>query len=159
MNLTAFAIVIIAAVLNLNSICIAAFFHLFPGPLLHDAHEAGVLILPYHCRLDPSSSSVTLLGRLPFVDLYATSISTDMMKEPCTDDIVSSVVKNNTKKAKIKIERSVSTITDMTTDDLESDAPTEGSDRTALSALHKSTVAAAAAEIVSVKRVRSKKIT
>ena len=40
------------------------------GPLLHDAFTAGVQILPYHCRLDPKEGTVTLLGRLPFVDKY-----------------------------------------------------------------------------------------
>ena len=40
------------------------------GPLLHDAFTAGVQILPYHCRLDPKDGTVTLLGRLPFVDKF-----------------------------------------------------------------------------------------
>ena len=41
------------------------------GPALHEAAAAGVLILPYHCRLDPEAGTVSLQGRIPFVDTYA----------------------------------------------------------------------------------------
>ena len=43
--------------------------------LLHEASVAGVHILPYHCRLDPSAGTVSLLGRLPFVDTYVANSS------------------------------------------------------------------------------------
>ena len=38
--------------------------------LLSQAYKAGVQILPYHCRLDPASGVITLLGKLPFIDTY-----------------------------------------------------------------------------------------
>ena len=44
------------------------------GPLLHEAAVAGVLILPYHCRLDPEDGTVTLLGKLPFIDKFDSNV-------------------------------------------------------------------------------------
>ena len=38
--------------------------------LLSQASDAGVLILPYHCTLNPELGTITLVGKLPFIDTY-----------------------------------------------------------------------------------------
>ena len=70
------------------------------GPLLHLAHTAGVLILPYHCRLDPEEGTVELLGRIPFIDTYANMGTDSKYGETKTD------ITNDTIDAEINIKRS-----------------------------------------------------
>ena len=88
---------------------------MFLGPLLHEAFVAGVKILPYHCRLNPHTATVELLGRLPFIDLHTDS--TDK-----TENEVKEVKKQimSVKKRKLKKDNmieNVSRISDMTTVD------------------------------------------
>ena len=87
----------------------------YSGPLLHEAAETGVHILPYHCRLNPHTATVELLGRLPFIDVHTGS--TDK-KESDVKEIkkVISGKKRNSKKDEIV--SGVSSITDMTIDDV-----------------------------------------
>lgn len=39
--------------------------------LLSQAAKVGVKILCYHCKLDPRGGTVSLLGKLPFIDTYS----------------------------------------------------------------------------------------
>ena len=89
------------------------------GPLLHEAAAAGVQIIPYSCRLNPLTSSVELLGRLPFIDMYAdikTDISTSSIENNRNFDTdASDKIDNKKKKKRTKKYDDNTTIMDMTT--------------------------------------------
>mmetsp|Transcript_17866 Transcript_17866/g.17192 ORF Transcript_17866/g.17192 Transcript_17866/m.17192 type:complete len:134 (+) Transcript_17866:1027-1428(+) len=91
------------------------------GVLLHEAFVAGVSILPYHCRLDPTKGTVELLGRLPFIDLYSNGIVIKAVKRK--KRTVPAIEGNLSPRKKIKVESVVgSSIMDMT---VESDEGSE----------------------------------
>jgi hypothetical protein len=71
---------------------------------------AGVQIMPYHCRLDPLTATVQLLGLLPFVDTYA---------NPTVDNTntVEGTKKTRKRKRTVNVQdMNASTIMDMTTE-------------------------------------------
>lgn len=88
---------------------------MFLGPLLHEAFVAGVKILPYHCRLNPHTATVELLGRLPFIDLHTDSTVETENEVKETKKQLMSIKKRKLKKDDM-IE-SVSSVGDMTTVD------------------------------------------
>jgi hypothetical protein len=66
--------------------------------------------MPYHCRLDPLTATVQLLGLLPFIDTY---------KNPAVDSthVVDSVAKKgNRKRTKKAEDKNATSIMDMTTE-------------------------------------------
>lgn len=91
---------------------------IFSGPLLHKAFVAGVKILPYHCRLNPHTATVELLGRLPFIDLHPDSTDKTESEVKETKKQLMSTKKRKLKKDD-KIEN-VSRISDMTVDNVTS---------------------------------------
>ena len=88
---------------------------IYSGPLLHQAAVTGVHILPYHCRLNPHTATVELLGRLPFIDLHTDS--TDKT-ESNVKEINNQISDKRRKTKKDEKVSGVSTITDMTIDDV-----------------------------------------
>ena len=83
--------------------------------MLHEAAVTGVHILPYHCRLNPHTATVELLGRLPFIDLH-----TDSTDKTETDvkEIKKQIADKKRKTKKDEKVSGVSSITDMTIDDV-----------------------------------------
>ena len=90
---------------------------IYSGPLLHEAAVTGVHILPYHCRLNPHTATVELLGRLPFIDLHTDG--TDK-KESDVKEMKKQLSDKKRKTRKDEIVSGVSSITDMTIDDVTS---------------------------------------
>jgi DNA-binding sugar fermentation-stimulating protein len=84
--------------------------HLDPkyGPLLHKAYLAGVEVLPYHCRLDPVSGTVTLLGRLSFIDKEVDVEVEDSLQSSSSS--TSTTAGTMTKTKKVKDPQSVASI-------------------------------------------------
>ena len=102
-------------------------YDILSGPLLHLAHTVGVIILPYHCRLDPEEGTVELLGRMKFVDTYA---DIDSKYGEIKTDIIADTTKTEKRAKKTGVDNSnvpkkrkrisklefSSSITDMTTE-------------------------------------------
>ena len=100
----------LTAFLYLHAVhCTYSVYHC-TGPLLHEAAVAGVQIMPYHCRLDPLTATVQLLGLLPFVDTYANPTLDS------TDTVESTGVKGKRKRTKKVEDKNATSIMDMTTE-------------------------------------------
>lgn len=70
---------------------------------------AGVQIMPYHCRLDPITATVQLLGLLPFVDTYANPTVDS------TNTAENTQIKGKRKRNKQAEDKDATSIMDMTT--------------------------------------------
>lgn len=63
------------------------------GQTLRAAHDAGVVILPYHCKLDPLEKTVEIMGRLPYIQALdePPKIESKRKARPAPDRLIQAV--------------------------------------------------------------------